>query len=93
VHLESPALGEQIAQIARMFPLDFSRTLFSRCSRCNETLGGPLPREAVVEELPPRVREWREEFHKCPKCGGVYWEGTHSQRIRARLREWLGRAM
>jgi hypothetical protein len=46
-----------------------------------------------VEELPPRVREWREEFHKCPKCGGVYWEGTHTERIRARLREWLGRAM
>ncbi len=92
-HLESPVLEEQLKQVARAHPLDFRKTLFSRCSHCNLELQGPLKLEDLPPELrqavPERVREWREDYFHCPKCRRVYWEGTHTAHIREELRLML----
>ena len=86
-HIESADLNEQLAQVTRAFPQDFARTLFTRCSHCNATLRGPIPVETVEERLPPLVRECGKNFHLCPQCDRLYWEATHTERIRERLRE------
>ena len=85
LHMESIHLEDQLAQIIRVFPLDFGQTLFSRCSCCNSVLRGPLPLSAVADRVPDQVRQWRTEFYQCVSCGRVYWEGTHTQRIRELL--------
>lgn len=90
LHVESADLEEQIAQITRAFPLDFAQTLFTRCARCNAELDGPLGLDAVGEWVPKRVRQWRSAYFRCPACGNIYWEGTHTSRIRERLRRLLG---
>ena len=86
MHVESGRLEDQLAQVVRIFPLDFSKTLFSRCSRCNSGLRGPLPLSDVEDRVPDQVRQWRTEFYQCVSCGRVYWEGTHTQRIRELLK-------
>ncbi|MBN1868875.1 hypothetical protein JW916_16475 [Candidatus Sumerlaeota bacterium] len=89
-HVESPELIEQIRQVASAFPMDFAKTIFTRCQRCNIPLGGLLPLEEVANRLPPLVKEWRSNFHECPRCRQLYWEGTHTERIRSILCDRVG---
>ena len=89
-HIASPRLSEQIAQVTRAFPMDFGDTLFSRCTCCNLELIGPLPLEAVAPKVPALVREWRAQYYRCPRCERVYWDGTHTEHVRAFLRDEAG---
>ena len=89
-HIASPRLSEQIAQVTRAFPMDFAKTLFSRCTCCNLELIGPLPLEAVAPKVPALVREWRARYYRCPRCERVYWDGTHTEHVRAFLRDEAG---
>jgi uncharacterized protein with PIN domain len=57
-----------------------------RCMAC----GGPLletTREAVAERVPARSLAWLEQFYECSRCGKVFWEGTHWNRIAQVLRQ------
>jgi uncharacterized protein with PIN domain len=83
VLLDSDAVGDQLRQVVAELGLAPDRAL-TRCLECNVELE-PRPRAAVLERLPPRVRAGQSRFSECPRCGRVYWPGTHWQRMRARL--------
>jgi uncharacterized protein len=71
----------QVAEIVRRFDLAKSLRPLTRCMACNE----PLRMASKVEvggRVPPKVREWCNEFRECAGCGRVYWEGSHSRRMR-----------
>jgi uncharacterized protein with PIN domain len=56
----------------------------TRCMAC----GGELDRvdkESVRGRIPPRTYPWLDEYSVCRRCGQLFWEGTHWQRIRERL--------
>jgi hypothetical protein len=61
---------------------------FTLCLNCNLPLQ-PIDKARVLERLPPSVRERHQRFSTCPSCGGVFWEGSHWQRMRAVLAEIL----
>lgn len=92
--VESPVLTDQIREVAHAFPLDFTQTLFSRCTVCNLPLDGPMALDALPpatrESVPPLVVEWRHIYFYCPACHRPYWEGTHTERIRAVLQSEVG---
>jgi len=57
-----------------------------RCMRC----GGRLVRRSkqeLADRIPPRTFRWLEEFFVCEGCGGLFWKGTHWQRIERALAE------
>jgi uncharacterized protein with PIN domain len=54
--------------------------------KCNEILNR-VPREAVLDRIPAKVREHYSEFHICPGCGRVYWPGTHYERMAKMIRQ------
>lgn len=57
-----------------------------RCMPC----GGPLfevPKEAIRDKVPHRTFEWLDQFWECQRCRKIFWQGTHWQRISARLGE------
>lgn len=72
---------EQIVEVVRRFDLARSVGLFRRCSECNE-LVRPVPATAVAGRVPERIAAEQEEFRECPRCGRVYWEGSHADRMR-----------
>jgi hypothetical protein len=74
----------QLAEVLRALQLEGSLAPFTRCRECN-TLLEDVPREAVLERLPEKVREAYTRFKRCPGCERVYWEGTHFARMRALL--------
>ena len=73
--------------------LDLARSArpFTRCLRCNTPLRA-VDKAQIEARLPPRVRERHERFTVCDGCAGIFWEGTHWQRMR-RLVESLGAAV
>jgi len=60
--------------------------LFSRCPDCNVKLED-LPREEALELVPPKVRTLDTPFWRCPKCGKLFWNGTHTDRIVEKLKK------
>jgi len=61
--------------------------LSARAARCMACGGVPsaVPREAVAERIPPRTARWRDAYAVCAGCGRLLWEGTHWERIAARI--------
>ena len=58
---------------------------FSRCLICNTPVV-KIPRDDVFGQVPEQIFASRSEFHKCPQCGRVYWEGSHLSRAIRRLK-------
>jgi uncharacterized protein with PIN domain len=86
--LEATRPLEQLREVARAERLD-QRRLFTRCSMCNSRLE-PSTRDGVARRVPERVLASCEQFRACPRCGRVYWEGSHTARMRRALDTVLG---
>lgn len=74
----------QLRQVAGAVGLS-EEALFTRCTVCNTELH-PADPDAVAERLPPGVRERDCPVARCPDCDRVYWEGSHTARMRREVR-------
>jgi uncharacterized protein with PIN domain len=45
---------------------------------------------AVADQVPPGVIAYQREFFVCRGCGGVFWHGSHRDRIGGRLNRVFG---
>lgn len=88
LHADAPLA--QLAEVARHFPLR-ADALFSRCLRCNVPLE-PADEDEVRARVPPAVRARQTEFRRCPCCTRIYWEGTHTARMRREIADALAAA-
>ena len=61
---------------------------FTLCLECNAPLRS-ADKSEVLARLPPSVRERFDRFSTCDVCRGVFWEGSHWQR----MQKLLDRAM
>jgi hypothetical protein len=82
--LAAEDLRGQLAELGARFALAAHARPFSRCNRCNEPLAAATP-EQVRAGVPRRVRGDHHEFLRCPRCGRIYWPGSHVARMRALL--------
>ena len=67
---------EQLGQVARAFGLDTEERLFTRCIRCNVELDAARPEDVAARVIEP-VRARHRLFFACPRCGTVFWRGSH----------------
>lgn len=70
----------QLAEVLERFDLVSRMQPFVRCVRCN-TLVVPVEAEAVADRLLPRTRAGFRQFHWCPGCDRIYWQGSHYSRL------------
>ena len=89
VRAEAPF--EQLGEVLRRFALAPSVQLFSRCSQCNRDLAS-AHRADLAGRAPPHILATREHFWECAGCGRVYWEGSHTRRIRQVVERLLAEA-
>ena len=86
VILPSPHLEEQAQTLASVFGLDWLSRAFTRCLVDNTPLlpatGGQRAR------FPWLPAADGEPVSACPRCGRVYWRGSHYRRMRERLEAW-----
>jgi uncharacterized protein len=75
---------KQVLDAARVVP---DPSLFlSRCLLCN-VLVREIPNDKVRDRVPAGICEAVSVFNECPRCGRLYWEGSHADRIRLTLRK------
>jgi len=82
-------LASQLATIRRALGELREERMFTRCVICNVEVE-PLCKEAVEGRVPQAVFERVGVYTTCPSCHRIYWEGTHTARLRKRLALLLG---
>jgi len=80
IFLESQSLQDQIQQVFTALHLDALPSLLTRCLSCNEALQDTAP-ESVRGVVPLFVFETQKVFKACPRCGKVFWAGTHRSSV------------
>ena len=74
----------QFAETVARFRLAKPAALFTRCLVCNTPLERPGA-AAGTDELPPHVAP--EQVFHCPHCRKLYWEGSHTRRMREAIEQ------
>jgi uncharacterized protein with PIN domain len=73
--------AQQFAEIVDRLDLRAQARPFTLCLHCNAPLRA-VAKAAVAQRLPPAVRAAHTEFSICALCNGVFWKGSHWQRMR-----------
>lgn len=78
LHALKPA--QQFRELFDRLELAASARPFTLCLHCNLPLRA-IDKAAVLDRLPPSVRELHDEFNTCDCCGRVFWKGSHHKRM------------
>jgi hypothetical protein len=70
----------QLREVVERFGLAERMRPFTLCLSCNAPLR-PVAKADVLDRLPPRVAAVQDEFSTCDCCHGVFWKGSHWQRM------------
>ncbi|KPK42291.1 MAG: hypothetical protein AMJ78_03020 [Omnitrophica WOR_2 bacterium SM23_29] len=82
VHIKHDLVKEQLKQVLNELKLKIGEEgMFTRCVICNLSLED-VKKEEAEDKVPPFVYKMHDDFVRCPKCGRVYWHGTHWGNVR-----------
>jgi uncharacterized protein with PIN domain len=84
--LKSERSIEQFRQIIEHFKIKKPKELFTRCLGCNTPLRRADAQETAISAV-PHVLANQEIFQYCPTCNKVFWQGSHTRRMRAAIDE------
>ena len=84
LYIESENWREQIVQVLDVFKLEPKVHPYSRCIECNIPLKN-LDHSQAKNLVTPFVYEHADGFAVCPRCGRVFWRGTHFKDMEARI--------
>jgi len=70
----------QLREVVDRFGLAERMRPFTLCLSCNAPLR-LVAKADVLDRLPPRVAATHDEFSSCDRCRGVFWKGSHWQRM------------
>ncbi len=67
---------DQVTEVMDFFGLRGQTAFFSRCTQCNQPLV-KVAKTDIFHRLAPKTRKYFTDFFQCPKCGKVFWKGSH----------------
>ena len=76
---------EQLKDVLLRFDLKKKTALFTRCMECNGLLEDVSKKE-ILNRLLPKTRQYYRKFKKCRQCNRIYWNGSHYQRMKGRIK-------
>jgi len=79
---------EQIRRIIDYLDIKDDIKPFSRCLRCNTLLKSVL-KENILDRIPPKTKEFCDEYVQCQSCDKIYWKGTHFINMKKVVRQIL----
>ena len=86
--IESTRWPDQVRQVLARFDLSGEARPFTRCLECNIPLDS-FSREAAAQMVPPHVLDQSKSFSLCPRCGRVFWAGSHHSEMERVIRTLL----
>jgi len=82
---------EQVVLVLTAFEVELADLHpFSRCMHCNRAVE-VLEKDAVWGRVPDYVWQTQPHFSSCPRCGRVFWPGSHTSRYRKKINHWFKR--
>jgi len=57
----------------------------SRCPKCNAKIE-LISKEKIKDKVHEATYRFYNEFWQCPRCGQIYWKGSHWKKINAILK-------
>lgn len=81
IFLSGNTVSECIEELEHKLPIDWQKAPFTRCLICNHELVSCEPDERIPED----ILSTQSQFWNCPACQKIYWEGSHTKR----MRRWL----
>lgn len=72
----------QLEEVIERFHLKDEIKEFSRCIECNNELC-KVSKDSIIDKLPPRVKNFYDEFYFCVNCKKIYWKGSHYDKMAA----------
>ncbi|MFE1748616.1 Mut7-C RNAse domain-containing protein [Coleofasciculus sp. H7-2] len=78
----------QVGEVMRRFELIKFVKPLQRCLRCNGLLE-PVAKELILDQVPPNVQQYINEFSRCRECAHIYWKGTHYERMQQFIEELI----
>ena len=90
VLIRSTAISEQFREVVEAAPGALFEVRFDRCTLCNGRLSRleSVPVEAEALGVPAAVRASSSALYRCSACAHLYWEGSHTDRIRRSIEAW-----
>jgi len=79
--ITSDRIREQLDQVLASFDPKSAIHPLTRCAVCNEPLTS-IKKKDVMNRVPDYVHEKYSSFLECPKCGRIYWQGTHIRKMK-----------
>jgi hypothetical protein len=79
---------DQIRRIIDYLDIKDNIKPFSRCLRCNTLLKSVL-KEKILDRIPPKTKEFCDEYVQCQSCDKIYWKGTHFINMKKVVRQIL----
>jgi len=83
---------EQIRRIIDYLDIKDNIKPFSRCLRCNTLLKSVL-KEKILDRIPPKTKEFCDEYVQCRSCDKIYWKGTHFINMKKVIRQILNQTV
>jgi len=83
VFIESEKPAEQLEQVRQQFAVKQEEKPGNRCIVCNEPLEA-ISRDQARPAVPFFIYQIHHDFHRCRKCGRIYWPGSHVENMRER---------
>jgi len=87
--IESDEPERQMRQLMNTLDLKSHLQPFTLCLECNCPLM-EKSREEVKDRVPPYVYKTQSQYMECPKCGRIYWRGTHWEAMTRKLEQLVG---
>lgn len=78
--IRSEDIEHQVKELINRFDLKKNISEFVRCLECNNILE-PIEKEKIEERIPPKVKQYQNEFWYCSHCDKIYWKGTHYEKM------------
>ena len=88
-YIETEDLTTQLKTVIEKFELRNQLNSFSRCLLCNEPLIF-VEKDKVKKRIPFYTYKNFNEFAECPKCGRVYWKGSHYKNMVNKIKQLIG---
>ena len=85
-HVRSVYPDDQLIEIIKFFGIEGPFKFFTRCLRCNKKLA-PVNKKDVLHRLEPKTKKYFDMFKICPQCRRIYWQGSHHEKMKIRLRK------
>jgi uncharacterized protein len=70
----------QLREVATRYRLAASARPFTLCLSCNLPLQA-VDKAQIAARLPEQLSRLHDSFVRCPGCDGVFWPGSHYQRM------------